>query len=160
MLAPHHKRITNLIADTLVCYFLTLGLGELGIMLNDRYGFDVFVIGQPRIDNMKFQVVNVLVAVVYYGLFESLTQRTVGKFITNTKVVNRMGGKPDEGSILLRSLCRQIPLEALSFLGPYGIGWHDTFSKTLVVNANFATGKAPDEASDDFTNPYKDNPQP
>jgi uncharacterized RDD family membrane protein YckC len=147
MLAPHHKRVTNFIVDTLVCAFLTVGVGELGIVLNDNFGLDTFVIGQPDIQNTKFQLVNALVTVVYYGLFESLTQRTAGKFITNTRVVNRLGQKPDEGSILLRSLCRQIPFEALSFLGRFGIGWHDTFSKTLVVD-NYKSSLPP---TDNFT---------
>ncbi|SFQ74683.1 Uncharacterized membrane protein YckC, RDD family [Flavobacterium akiainvivens] len=143
MLAPHHKRVSNFIADTLICYLLTLSLGELGIVLNDNFAFDVFVIGKPEMDNYKFQVVNLLVSVVYYGLFESLLQRTPGKFITRTKVVNRLGEKPDEGTILLRTLCRQIPFEALSFLGPYGIGWHDMFSKTLVVDSRRAAMTPP-----------------
>jgi uncharacterized RDD family membrane protein YckC len=150
--APHHKRITNFIADSLICYCLTLALGELGILLYNNYGFDALLIGEPRWDNLKFSLANSTVAVVYYGLFESLTQRTPGKYITGTKVVLHNGTKPGEGTILLRSLCRQIPLEALSFLGPYGIGLHDIFSKTLVVELYKRGPVPPDNFKDEPEN--------
>lgn len=138
-IAPHNKRFLNFLIDLLAVSFLTMGLGELGLVLNEQYGFDAFVIGQVTPENLKLMWVNTLVAVVYYGLFESLTQRTLGKYITGTKVVYFNGAKPESTTILLRTLCRQIPFEFLSFLGPYGIGWHDMLSKTLVVEANTTT---------------------
>lgn len=136
MIAPHSKRFTNFLVDSIAVYLLTLGLGELGLILNDSFGFDAFVIGIPRPDNLKFSLVNLLVGIVYYGMSESLGQRTAGKYITNTRVVLRDGAKPDSGTILLRTLCRQIPFEALSFLGPFAMGWHDSLSKTVVVLNN------------------------
>jgi len=36
--------------------------------------------------------------------------------------------------IVIRSLCRFIPLEAFSFLFNDGSGWHDTISSTKVIN--------------------------
>ncbi len=150
--AAHNKRFVNFLTDTLICYFLTLGLGQLGTVLYNSYGFDAFVLGEPRWDNWKFSLGNTMVLIVYYGLFESLTQRTIGKYITGTKVVYFNGAKPGEGAILLRSVCRQIPLEALSFLGPYGIGWHDMLSKTLVIDLY----KSTQPPNNDFT----DNTQP
>ena len=70
--------------------------------------------------------------------FEAVFQRSPGKFLTGTKVVNESGGKPTFGQILGRSLCRFIPFEAFSFL--FGdssrvVGWHDKFSGTLVVKS-------------------------
>ena len=67
----------------------------------------------------------------YFGL-EALTGRTVGKAITRTIVVSEDGKKADVSKIMVRNLCRFIPLEVFSFLGN-GIGWHDTLSKTRVV---------------------------
>ncbi len=70
----------------------------------------------------------------YYLLCESLWQKTLGKVITKTKVVDREGKKPSFLKILGRTLARHIPLEQLSFLfSSYPVGWHDSLSKTLVV---------------------------
>ncbi len=72
----------------------------------------------------------------YHFILESLTQKTAGKLITGTKVVDRYGNKPSPGTIAIRTLCRFIPFEAFSFLfyGKYPIhGWHDRISGTLVV---------------------------
>ena len=68
-----------------------------------------------------------MASVIYYTLFESLTQKTPGKFFTNTIVINEYGQKPDFSNILGRSIIRLIPFEALSFLTT-GRGWHDLCS--------------------------------
>jgi uncharacterized RDD family membrane protein YckC len=70
---------------------------------------------------------------IYFSTFEAATGRTIAKFITKTKVINENGEKPDFGTILIRSLCRFIPFEPLSFLLSETSGWHDRLSKTLVV---------------------------
>ena len=69
----------------------------------------------------------------YYVLFEALTGRTPAKYITGTRVVNMMGGKPSFGQILGRSAARFIPLEPFSFFGSSRRGWHDSLSHTRVV---------------------------
>ena len=53
---------------------------------------------------------------IFYSTFEATTGRTLAKYITKTKVVNKDGGKPSVETILIRSLCRFIPFEPLSFL--------------------------------------------
>lgn len=72
--------------------------------------------------------------VAYYFTMESLTNKTLGKYITNTKVVMQNGEDPSSKDILIRSLCRLIPFDGFSFLGSIGKGWHDSISKTHVVN--------------------------
>ena len=62
-----------------------------------------------------------------------LKGKTVGKFITKTRVVKADGSNPKPLDYLGRSFSRIIPFEALSFLGSEGRGWHDTISKTYVV---------------------------
>jgi uncharacterized RDD family membrane protein YckC len=62
-----------------------------------------------------------------------LFARTVGKFITQTIVVDEHGEKPHHETILIRSLCRLIPFNPFSVLF-LGRGWHDSISKTYVVN--------------------------
>ena len=70
----------------------------------------------------------------YYILFEFGLRQTPGKLITKTIVVNEDGSSPTFVNILVRTLCRFIPLEAFTFLGNEAVGWHDTLSKTRVIN--------------------------
>lgn len=75
-----------------------------------------------------------IIMIVYYVFLEAIFGKTIAKFITRTKVVTRDGQKPNLKVILVRTLCRFIPFEAFSFLGDKPIGWHDSISKTIVVN--------------------------
>lgn len=70
---------------------------------------------------------------VVYVLPEALFGRTLGKLVTQTKVVTRTGGKPTISQVLIRTVVRWIPFEPLSFLWGDNTGWHDDWSKTLVV---------------------------
>jgi uncharacterized RDD family membrane protein YckC len=70
--------------------------------------------------------------IAYYGIMEIKFQKTLGKFITKTKVVNLNGEKPETGFIIARTFCRLIPFDRLSFLFTKN-GIHDLLSKTKVV---------------------------
>jgi uncharacterized RDD family membrane protein YckC len=74
-----------------------------------------------------------LVAPVYFLVSEGLWARTPAKFVTRTKVITVDGGPPTPAHILLRSVFRLIPFEAISFLESHPAGWHDRFSNTRVV---------------------------
>ena len=133
MLAPRNKRLANTIIDGLIVYIITV-IAVQGV--NVVEGNNALVTPEewvPVLNSFGFAIYNYVVSLLYYGLFESLTFRTVGKYITNTKVILRDGTQPDSITILLRTICRFIPLEFISFLiSP--IGWHDSLSKTLVVD--------------------------
>ena len=59
---------------------------------------------------------------VYFPAMESLFGRTVGKFVTRTRVVNATGGKPSWGQSIVRTLFRLIEVNPLLFGGiPAGI---------------------------------------
>jgi uncharacterized RDD family membrane protein YckC len=134
MLADKSKRFVNNLVDSIVCYALTFGIGLIGNQLYNNYGFTGLAVGNIEQNTLKFNLLHLAVSIVFYGLFETLTARTPGKYITATKVIMRDGTKPDQGTIFLRTICRLIPFEAISFLGRYTIGWHDGLSKTLVVD--------------------------
>ena len=68
----------------------------------------------------------------YYAIMEIKFQKTVGKFITKTKVVKINGEKPENGDILSRTFCRLIPFDRISFVFMKN-GIHDMLSKTKVV---------------------------
>ena len=76
-----------------------------------------------------------LVAFCYFFLLELYIQKTLGKFITKTIVLKENGEKPTLSDLLIRSLCRFIPFDPLSFLYAQYTpkGFHDTLSKTIVV---------------------------
>jgi len=71
----------------------------------------------------------------YYLLFETMYGKSIAKYITKTKVVNKDGSKPKFLTILWRSLARFIPFDNFSFCtGNKPIGWHDSISKTMVID--------------------------
>ena len=69
----------------------------------------------------------------YYFILEFLTQKTLGKVITKTKVVSMTGSKPSAVQIFIRTICRCIPFEYLSYLISTA-GLHDRLSATRVIN--------------------------
>ena len=77
----------------------------------------------------------------YYVFFEVCFAKTIGKYITRTSVVDEFGKKPKFKNILLRTFCRLIPFEPLSFFGEPGKSWHDSISKTYVVKGSLLVTK-------------------
>lgn len=73
----------------------------------------------------------IIITVGYYFFCELILQRTIGKYATNSVVINQYAEAPETNSLLGRSFARLVPFEALSCLGDRG--WHDTWSKTYVV---------------------------
>lgn len=69
---------------------------------------------------------------IYCFLIEYVTKgRSIGKFITGTKVVMLDGSIPTAAVLFRRNLYRLIPFDVFSFLFSKGI--HDSISKTRVV---------------------------
>ena len=68
----------------------------------------------------------------YYSILEIKFQKSIGKFITKTKVVTIEGEKPSTSDIFRRTLCRLIPFDWVSFLFSKN-GFHDKFSDTIVI---------------------------
>lgn len=87
-----------------------------------------------------FFVVRSGIYVGLYFIFEMIFQKTPAKFLTKTIVISHDGSKPTPLQILIRSCYRVMPLEQISVLFSGEIGknfwWHDSWSKTIVVNDN------------------------
>ncbi|SNQ43637.1 RDD family protein [Cellulophaga lytica] len=100
-----------------------------------------FVIGlfvQPTDQGMISLIGYILIFgtfIAYYAIMEIKFQKTIGKFVTKTKVVKMNGEKPTDGDIMTRTFCRLIPFDRLSFLFVKN-GIHDFLSKTKVVKDN------------------------
>lgn len=132
-IASKGKRFANYIIDLIFFWFFSYIFSVILVI--------VLVLVSPRsllffIENSYAEYLfRFIVAMIYYSSFEVLTGRTIAKFITKTKVVKENGEKPNFGTILIRSLCRFIPLEPFSFLGLENKGWHDRISKTIVIES-------------------------
>ncbi len=73
--------------------------------------------------------------IAYFAIMEIKFQKTVGKFVTKTKVVKMNGEKPETSDIIVRTFCRLIPFDRISYLFTKN-GFHDLLSKTTVVKDN------------------------
>lgn len=93
----------------------------------------VFGVDSLPVDDPFGGLMTLGVGIVYYLLQETLWGRTLGKLVTGTKAVRKDGGKLGFGRTLLRTLCRFIPFEGVTFLNRDARGWHDTLSGTRVV---------------------------
>lgn len=128
--------IIDLIFIVLVFYGIFLGFIFLYYSIaEDTTVMDDFLIAledtNPILDRL---ITAIVLALLYFGL-ESLSKgRSIGKYITKTKIVLEDGSSPTSIDYLKRSFSRMIPFEAFSFLGSEGRGWHDSISNTYVVD--------------------------
>lgn len=131
--ASKENRFVNFIIDVIAYYALSFIVGLL-LGLLAAAGFEGpinYVATMGAIGNLVFGIVILL---LYFTVFEGLTQKSLGKYITKTMVVMEDGSKPTMQDVFLRSLCRNIPFDAFSYLGQEGRGWHDSISNTYVVS--------------------------
>ena len=127
------KRFANYLLDAFFYLIFSLVIGSLmGII------FAVFYPSLLPMFDSDNKLINYIygfcVMFIYYLTSEALTGRTLAKLITRTKVVNEIGDSPSFKIIILRTLCRFIPFDALSFFSQDNLGWHDRLSKTKVVD--------------------------
>jgi len=135
LLATGNKRFANYIIDT-IFYFIIYFFINITSLLSCRwFNLEESFFHFSDIFSFKWFVFWVFFWQLLYFLQEYSTQRTLGKYITGTKVVLATGLKPGAEFILVRTLCRLIPLEALSF-GEIEVelGYHDSISKTYVID--------------------------
>lgn len=125
------RRLANYCIDAIIIYVLEFIIGFF-------IGFATAASGREL--NFALPIfVSLLTFAAYYLIMESAWQRTVGKFVTGTKVVAMDGSAPTGNQLLIRTLSRFVPFEAFSFLaGSNPIGWHDRWSGTMVVPAEYS----------------------
>ena len=122
------KRFANLLIDYVVTTALSFAAGiVVGLLL--AANSDETTIG------LVGNLAGLLVYFAYHTIMEGTMGRTVGKLATGTKVVDADGNRPTMGRAALRTLCRIIPFEPFSFLGKEGRGWHDSLTKTWVIES-------------------------
>ncbi len=130
-MASSGSRFANHIIDHIVFYVFSSVLSFL-------IPWDFFTLLDFDLNNsVIFVFFYLLLSLFIFALFYSVQEyifkgRTIGKFVTGTKVVTVNGNEPGFGKIIIRSLCRLIPFEAFSFIFS-SAGWHDTLSGTRVI---------------------------
>jgi uncharacterized RDD family membrane protein YckC len=137
-LASRKHRFFNLIIDLfsiVIFYFITIIIVALGFRLLDLMFRDINVILYLRdLQDKLFGFLLFFSPFAYYSLCEAFWGKTFGKVITKTKVINRDGSEIGLGKAILRTLCRLIPFEYLSYFEEERTGWHDRFTKTIVID--------------------------
>ena len=135
LLVKIDKRIFNFIVDVImlsILLFIGLIIYVSNLSINEGKEF----INRFLTNNILQYTVSSGVTLIYYNLMEISTSRTIGKFCTNTIVVDQNGDSAGYEAIMIRSLVRIIPLYWISFLLFPTRGLHDVVSKTYVVNKN------------------------
>ena len=125
--APLSMRLATWLVDSVLqMAFYLVGMLGAGFLLGPETVF--YVMDVPEF--FVLFVVNIL----YYVPQELLMKRTFGKMVCGTMVVTSSGEELTMMHVFGRSVFRLIPLEPVSFL-IFRRGWHDSLSKTRVVNA-------------------------
>lgn len=123
-------RLGHFLLDRLFIYILEMMLGVvLGVIIS---------LTGTEIDwnDEELKIYNslwswLIIGPLFYFIFEVSIQSSPAKAIFGRVVVDEYGNKPTVKQILIRSISRPVPFEALSCLSPRG--WHDTWSKTFVI---------------------------
>ncbi|NRA11857.1 MAG: hypothetical protein HRT57_07880 [Crocinitomicaceae bacterium] len=107
----------------------------------DFFLLDGVYLGYPvgfEVNGFEFNLIptidQIIITVGYYFICEKTMQRTIGKFATNSVVINEYAEAPKSRSLIGRSFSRLVPFDAISCFGDRG--WHDRWSKTYVVTTN------------------------
>lgn len=112
------KRTVNLFVDSFIISMIQTPIGIMN-MINPSW---------------TLILIAMLIYLFYYILFEYYLQRTIGKFITGSLVVNEYGDRPDFKTICLRTIIRIVPFDIISFFWQdENRWWHDTWTRTYVI---------------------------
>lgn len=115
------SRFFNLSIDTLV--ILTFAISNMALLKYQGLMLEL------DITNWQTYLFYAFHSLTYYFILEIIFLQTIGKLHNNSQLKLN---KPRFPTIIVRTLSRKIPFDALSFLIGKN-GWHDTLSETSVV---------------------------
>jgi len=132
--ASQGQRLANFFVDTIMFYLLLIVISAiLGVVLALIGGMQLV---NTVVNSTFFNLlINYGTILLYFIIIEFFLQKTIGKFLSKTIVVNENGDKPTLKQIVGRSFARLIPFDAFSYLGTSCRGWHDTLPNVYVVDA-------------------------
>lgn len=116
------SRVINFIVDTILIFFISFGL----------YKWWTFYVVYWEFKYFPFYIFFAATIVVYYTIFEFISSRTAGKYLSMTQVRNDAGGRPAWYQFIVRSVIRLTIIDCF-FIPLLGRPLHDVLSKTRVV---------------------------
>ena len=131
--ASSGQRVANLFIDTIMVYVILF-------VINVILGIVLSLIGGMALVNsiVNSSFLNIVITygttLLYFIVFEFFFQKTIGKYLSKTIVVNEYGEKPTLKQIVGRTFSRFIPFDAFSYLDSSVRGWHDTLPNVYVVD--------------------------
>jgi len=133
LLASRGQRFLNFIVDFLIIYIIWISIGSTLIIIGEITSIYALSDWAESTTTFEKLVLWLILLFLYYFLTETYYSRTFAKYFSKTIVVTKNGLRPNKKQIIIRTLCRFIPLEGLTFLGKNTKGLHDLFSDTYVV---------------------------
>lgn len=133
LLASDRKRFESGIVDFIFVFISIFVSSLIIVIIGNIFNWDIYSVWERFVTNSPYLALFTFL-MLNYLFMESFFGATMGKFATGIVVVTESGAKPNLGKIIIRTLCRLIPFDIVSFLGKSGKFWHDSFSKTYVVN--------------------------
>jgi uncharacterized RDD family membrane protein YckC len=129
-------RFANFLIDRIVLISLFFIFGFISSLLYKLADIDFFINISHKISEAN-QFTDILITSTVYFIYTLLIEyftkgRSVGKYITGSKVICIDGTEPTFNDYVIRNISRLVPFDALSFLGENG--WHDKWSETRVVD--------------------------
>ena len=121
-------RVLNFLIDTIVIFIISYYVSKINQWYAEQYKINGYVFKYYY----NFGTIFFAILFVYYFLLELLFKRTVGKFLSYSKVVNNNNGKPSFIQIFIRSLVRLTIID-MFFIPFLDKTLHDYLSKTNVV---------------------------
>ncbi len=134
--ASYPKRALNYCIDS-ICILLLIFIATTitGIVIIFfKMMLHIYHIASLQTTTSIFLIEAGLVALGYYIYFEVNGGKTIGKFLSSTKVVMQDGSPLTFRATLKRSIVRFMPFEEWSFVGSDHLFLHDKWSKTKVVS--------------------------
>ncbi len=124
--ASNWTRFFHSLFDGIIIFFVVSPFAEpivktfFGDLVDSGFGIE-----------LRLYVVIFVFQILYYLIFETIFASSPAKFLSESRVVNSDGEKPNFKAVLARTFSRFIPFDGLSFL--FGGNWHDQISSTEVV---------------------------
>lgn len=111
-------------------------------------GFIIILLNSLIAKNPMSQIIiSGLISFSYFVFFEYFYYNTIGKSTMKTTVISTKTNQQDVtlSQIIIRTLLRWIPFEAVSFISKNPFGMHDKYSETKVIDYNESVHKIRNE---------------
>jgi uncharacterized RDD family membrane protein YckC len=122
------RRFLHYLVDSFIIWLINFGIQMMLTSVSEA----AFLPGEVRFVIFSLQPSYFLVFIGYYMIFEFFFQKTPGKFLSRSRVINEYCEKPDGGTLFLRTIIRFIPFDGITCISDRG--WHDKWSNTWVVS--------------------------